>query len=286
MSLLSHRFVALAALSTSILAASSAMAQDAPTSPVTPPASSPPPVAAAPAPIAPAPNPVEPVAAPPSQARGMTLSLSLERVVGVAYSSARPSDASSSVSVTTVGVGGPSLNPVSIPRIGFDVILPSNLTLGAAVGFGLISIATHPDNGDGQTAESGKAYILSPRVGYRIEVAPWLDITPRAGVTLLGGSLTGPQRNVCSSAPPYDCTQKVDGTTDSLFAAAASVEVVGAMRVTKSFNILAGVAYDHVFAASGSEDRPTSATDRQTSDEKVDGKYLGVQLWGGLGGYF
>ena len=239
----------------------------------------------------------EPAVPPPTSAsqgapatdapHGTTFSLSLERVGGVAYSSLHPTSSTDSLSVTTFGIGGPSLNPVALPRVGFDVVLASGLTVGAAVGFGFVTLSDNPQSGDGQS-ESLHAFLISPRIGYRIALAPWLDLTPRAGVTFASAGFASPDGRSCafgqvSGAPA--CTS-VKGDSASLFAVAASLEVVAALRVTRSFNILVGVAYDHVVSASGTTEASRFDGSRQSNDANVDGKYLGAQLWLGLGGYF
>ena len=61
-------------------------------------------------------------------------------------------------------------------------------------------------------------------------------------------------------------------------------EVVASLRITKSFNFLAGLSYDHVISASGSNSSSLGST-TSSSDADVSGRYLGAQLWLGLGGY-
>ncbi|MEZ4256345.1 MAG: hypothetical protein R3A78_11665 [Polyangiales bacterium] len=62
-----------------------------------------------------------------------TWSLAIERVGGIAFAGVTASDADASVSAFTVGVGGPTVNPYAVPRVGVDFILRSGLTIGAAV---------------------------------------------------------------------------------------------------------------------------------------------------------
>ncbi len=58
------------------------------------------------------------------------------------------------------------------------------------------------------------------------------------------------------------------------------MDVAVALRVTQSFNILGGVAYDQVFAASGSE-----TESGQDQDIKASGQVLAGSVWFGIGGY-
>ncbi len=213
------------------------------------------------------------------------LSVSIERVAGFAYGSARPTTSTSSLGATTFGVAGPAINPIALPRAGGDVLLPVGLTLGGALGYGHASLSS-TDNGQGG-AFSGNAWLLSPRVGYLLRLGPLVDLWPRAGVTLAGASLQNPDGQSCSStfvapgAVPTTACTAVPGDSESLFVAAASVDVAVALRLTRTFNLLGGVAYDHVFAASGS----TTSRGNGSVDAHADGQYLGAQVWLGLGGY-
>ena len=75
------------------------------------------------------------------------LSLSLERVAGVAYTTIRPTSSSASYSVSSFTLAGAAINPIALPRVGADVILPMGLTLGGAVAYGTVSLSTNPDQG-------------------------------------------------------------------------------------------------------------------------------------------
>jgi hypothetical protein len=209
------------------------------------------------------------------------ISLSLERVGGLTYGSYGPDALNGSITVTTFGVGGVLLNPIAIPRVGFDVILPSGLTLGGAVGFTYASVGVNP-NGSQSETESGTGYLLSPRVGYRLALLPRLDFVPRAGLTFVGGSVNGGSTQSCaegSNAGVSNCTQQPGGSA-SLFVMTVSVDASVALRVTDSFNLLAGLAYDQIVAASAS-----TTSNSQTTNQAANGSYLGLQAWFGLGGY-
>jgi hypothetical protein len=216
------------------------------------------------------------------------LSISIERVAGVAYGSAHPTTTNSSLAATTFGIAGPAINPIALPRVGADVILPMSLTLGVAVGFGNASLSISPDDGSADQTLSGTAWLISPRLGYLLHLGPIVDLWPRIGVTLAGANLKEPDSQSCSSFSSNGITSTETCTTspggsDSLFFAAASVDVAAAIRLTKTFNLLGGVAYDQVFAASGSE---SSGGGGSSSDDlHPQGRYLGLQLWFGLGGY-
>ena len=110
---------------------------------------------------------------------------------------------------------------------------------------------------------------------------------PRIGVTLAGASLTSPDGQSCAftaGGTTSSCTT-TPGDSTSLTLIAASVEVAAALRLTKTFNLLGGFAYDHVVSASGSSDSANGTGGRSTQDLSAQGKYLGAQLWFGLGGY-
>jgi hypothetical protein len=217
------------------------------------------------------------------------LSISIERVAGVAFASARPTSASDSLSATTFGIAGPAINPIALPRAGADVILPIGLTLGGSVGYGYASLTDSPDGGADDTLH-GTAWLISPRVGYLVHLGPLFDLWPRVGVTFAGANFRGPDGQSCESSGfsggtfTSTCTT-TPGESDSLFFVAVSLEVAAALRLTRSFNLLGGIAYDQVFAASGSSSQSGSGGSTNSSDVQVQGRYLGGQLWFGLGGY-
>ena len=217
------------------------------------------------------------------------LSISIERVAGVAYGSAHPTTSNPSLAATTFGIAGPAINPIALPRAGADVILPMSLTLGAAVGFGNASLSISPDDGSASQTLSGTAWLVSPRIGYLFRLGPMFDLWPRVGVTLAGASLKEPDNQTCSSfsvngvTSPETCTSS-PGASDSLFFAAASVDLAAAIRLTKTFNVLGGIAYDQVLAASGSQSSSGGGGTR-SNDLHPEGRYLGLQLWFGLSGY-
>jgi hypothetical protein len=216
------------------------------------------------------------------------LSISIERVAGVAYGSAHPTTSDSSLAATTFGIGGPAINPIALPRAGADVILPVRLTLGAAVGFGNASLSINPDDGSASQTLSGTAWLISPRIGYLFHLGPIFDLWPRVGVTVAGASLKEPDVQTCSSfssngvTTTETCTTSPGGS-DSLFFAAASVDLAAAIRLTRTFNVLGGIAYDQVFAASGSQSSGGGGS--SSNDLHPEGRYLGLQLWFGLSGY-
>ena len=70
------------------------------------------------------------------------------------------------------------------------------------------------------------------------------------------------------------------GNSYSLFYSAVSLDMAAVLRVTQSFNVLGGIAYDHVFAGSGSE-----TENGMSADLKAGGQLLAGSLWFGIGGY-
>jgi hypothetical protein len=216
------------------------------------------------------------------------LSISLERAAGVAFASARPTSGSDSLSATTFGLAGPAINPIALPRAGADVILPMGMTLGGSVAYGYASLTDTPDSGTGSTLH-GAAWLISPRVGYLAHLGPFFDLWPRVGLTFAGANVKGPDSESCSgfSTPSGQFTQSctsTPGETDSVFFTAISVELAAALRLTRSFNLLGGISYDQVISASGSTSQ-TSGTNTESTDLQPQGRYLGGQLWFGLGGY-
>jgi hypothetical protein len=99
-------------------------------------------------------------------------------------------------------------------------------------------------------------------------VAPEFDITPRAGLTLAGGSVSSG-----------------DGKSSAgVFAVALSAEGVAAWRVTRSFNLLGGVALDYTISATASSSS-SSSSGTSSSSSDVKGSLFAGQLWLGIGGY-
>jgi hypothetical protein len=214
-----------------------------------------------------------------------TVALSVERIGGLTYSSYGPHALDGTITLSTFGVGGVNLNPTAIPRIGIDVLLPSRLTVGGALGANFATLGVNPNSGQSETA-SATTYVIAPRIGYRLSLGPKLDFLPRAGVSLVGGSVStnAITSQTCVSDVNTGVNQcmSTQGTNSAnLFAFAISVDAAFALRLTDSFNLLGGLAYDQVVSASASStDTSGSATHADTG-----GTYFGLQLWLGVGGY-
>ncbi len=205
---------------------------------------------------------------------GLKLSPSIERVAGLSHVTAKP-DNSSSVGATFFNVAGAVHDPLSMPRIGFDVYLPNGFGFGAALGFTTIHLSSESANGnssrDGGTLS---AYLFAPRIAYRIPVNDYFDVVPRLGVSFLGGSVT--------ESGDY-------GDKSSVHATTISPEVVGIIRITTSFNILTGLSYDHVVSA-GTENTDNYSSSsgsgsQTTSRDAPSGTYSSIHLWFGMSGY-
>lgn len=212
------------------------------------------------------------VASADEEGRPPVVSVALERVGGVSYSKLSPSEGNGSASLTAFGLGSININPYTAPRLGIDYIAPSGVTLGGGLGFARLSASA---DGGSSSSDVGPLflYTFSPRVGYRIPLSSKFDLTPRAGVTLAGGSLS------------LDNDQSV-----GVFAVALSAEATGALRLTRSFNLLAGVAFDQTVSATSSATTKTTSsngnvTTTHTSDQDIKGSLFTGQLWLGIGGY-
>jgi hypothetical protein len=214
----------------------------------------------------------------------LDVSVSIERAAGVALSNVHP-NGTDSLAVTTVTLAGAAVNPIALPRLGLDVVLPSGLTLGTGLAAGYANLSDNPNGGGSGSSENGTAWLISPRIGYRVRLGSLFDLTPRVGFTFAGGSLGSSSSNEsCTYSPsgvPACSTTPVTSST-SLFFGAVSADVALAMRLTTSFNLLAGLSLDDVVAASGS-----SSSSGQANSQNVNagGSYVGGQLWLGLGGY-
>ena len=206
-----------------------------------------------------------------------TFSLALERVGGIGYAKAASSTGDDSLSLVALGVGGVTPNPFAVPRLGLDFILPSNLTLGGAVGFTRLS-ASVSSGSKSQDVGSVFLYTLTPRIGYRIPLSDKVDLTPRAGLTFAG-----------ASASPSNSSNDA-----SIFAIAVGADAPVAFRLTDSFNVLVGVGIDYTVSATVSSTSTsttttsgttgsTSSTSTRTDDLK--GSLFSMQAWLGIGGY-
>jgi hypothetical protein len=200
-----------------------------------------------------------------------SVSLAFERLGGVSYARATEKEddgRNEAVGLTTFGVGVANVNPYAFTRLGVDYLLPMGVTLGAGVGFARFSASSRSSTGVTRDQGSVTAYLINPRVGYRIPVSPKFDLTPRVGMTFLGGAVS-----------PSD-----NESSGSVFAAAIGGEAVATYRATSSFNLLAGLAFDHTVSATVTSEQTTS-TGTTSSSEKIKGSLLSAQLWLGIGGY-
>ena len=210
-----------------------------------------------------------PVAAEP-KGSAPSVSMALERVGGVSYSSVSGDKSSDgSGSLFALGIGSVNVNPYTAPRLGIDYILPIGLTLGGGLGFGHFSLSAKGSDGKSQGLGSLSLYTLTPRVGYRVALSDRFDLVPRAGVTLAGGSVSSN-----------------DGRDSSgVFALALSAEGAGVLRLTSSFNLLAGVGIDQTVAATASSSTTTSSGGTRSASSDIKGSLFSAQLWLGMGGY-
>ncbi len=195
------------------------------------------------------------------------LSVALERVGGLSYGSGRVDAATASFGATAFSIAGAAIDPIDLPRAAADAILPSGVTLGGALGYSHAELAISPDGGQSGTLD-GEVWLLSPRVGYRARMSPLIDLWPRGGLTFARAA--------------YSSTSSQGGSngTDTLFYTAISLDLVAVVRVTQSFNVLAGFAYDHVVAGSGSQ-----TYNGMSTDIKAGGQFFAGSLWFGIGGY-
>jgi hypothetical protein len=144
-----------------------------------------------------------------------------------------------------VSIGGVVYDPLSMPRVGLDVYLPSGLGVGVAVGYGSVNFSNEKS-----TDTAASVWIFAPRVGYRIPIASWLDVIPRASVSIVGVS--------------------IGENSSTLYGVVFSPEIVAALRTGPTFHILAALAYDRLLGDYGDyfEAVPNAAS-----------------LWFGLGAY-
>ncbi|MDB4940881.1 MAG: hypothetical protein JWP97_415 [Labilithrix sp.] len=218
----------------------------------------------------PAPAPVTTPAPEVPAEKKIRASVAIERVGGLSYSNVSSGDGGGSLSAVGYVIGGPSVNPDSSPRLGVDAIFGNNITLGAALAGGTYAVKTK----DQDASDHLSLFIIAPRIGYRIPLSKNWDLTPRGVVTIEGGTLSAGDD---------------DSAKSSVVALGLGAEGVLAYRATSSFNLLAGVGFDHTVAASATTRSTTYGINGEavtSADTKgIDGALFTLQLWIGIGGY-
>ena len=206
----------------------------------------PPPATDAPPPAAPvAPAPAAAPVAPPA-AKGH-VSLALERIGGVGSGTISFDKTSSHSSVFVLGIGGERADPNSVPRVGVDYVFPGGFSIGAAFGFSEVDSSSVP----GKDGPSIIYFTAVGRVGYRLALAEWADLTPRIGVS-------------GASASTHQGSSSVTGSF-----VGGELEAPLAFRLTPSFNLL--VAPEMMVA--------------RTAGDASPGTFFSLQAWLGVGGY-
>jgi hypothetical protein len=220
------------------------------------------------------------------------LSLSLERVASVNAVFFSVDDGDDEYKLRSKGItaGGPLANPLGAPRLALDFLSQSGFTFGVGLAFAsgdLDSQDRHREIDEGGYS----LFMLTPRVGYRIAVTDWLDLTPRAGMTIGWARISAAETESCdysydpeTGQETEDCS-KGDADAVSLFAAVANLELVAAFRLTDSFNILTGLSYDLLVAANAKEEEAGYGSEDSDKETFDNGHLSSLQLWFGLGGY-
>lgn len=225
-------------------------------------------------------------------------SLSLERVLSASAVFFSIDDGNDELKLRSKGItaGGPIANPLSAPRLSLDYLSKSGITLGAGLAFALGDMDSE-EHGRDRDEGGYNLIMIAPRVGYRIEAADWLDLTPRAGVTLGWASMSSGEYEYCDYEYDYaynneynrasEHCETAEGDKLKLFAAVVNLELAAAFRLTPSFNILAGLSYDLLVAARAKEEEggPHYPGDTDETAKFKNGHLSSLQLWFGLGGY-
>jgi len=220
-------------------------------------------------------------------ATGRKFALTVERFAGFGFSYGRVDAANGEgVDLNAFVLGGTQANPLGAPRVGFELITPGNLVVGGTLGFTTqtLTFRLGSSSSDASTL-SLWTLLFGGRVGYRAELGDSVDIIPRAGLTMLTGTLTFPGNRSCDSMfspqtgiPTAEICTTQSGPSGSLFAGMFTLDVVGRIRLTPGFFLDGAIAYDQPLFANLSFDQFSSQPD-------TSGTYLHLQLWFGLGGY-
>lgn len=113
-----------------------------------------------------------------------TWAISIERLFGFKKATFETDNGpiETSVSSTSVSLLSKTL-PLDIgypdPRLAFDYIFPSGVSVGGALGFESV------DYNDDDDADNASAWLLAPRVGYFASVSSGFGLWPRGGFTFV-----------------------------------------------------------------------------------------------------
>ena len=197
--------------------------------------------------------------------REPAMSLAVERLGGLSYGNLSASGQDGSLSVTMLNLGAVNANPFAMPKLAFDVGARNGGWVGISAGFAT-GKPTVKNGNRSETPGGVTVYSVTPRLGYRIPLHPFFDLTPRVGLTLAGvqGWVNDEKDEL------------------SVFTGSLSAELVGALRISPHANGLVGLAYDQTVVGSAST---TSKRSSGTSTDEAKGGLMTVQLWLGLGVY-
>jgi hypothetical protein len=212
--------------------------------------------------------------------------LSAERLFGVTFSKVREEDGDGSGTQTTsrtnVALFWPPLSlltsPYEIPRLAFDVVAASGLTLGGSVGFisGTGTTKSEPANGAiGSERDDPTITVLAiaPRLGFALPLSARFAFWPRAGVTYYSF------KSESTGAGVNRTTTKT--TSNGL---GLDLEPIFVFSPVSNFGITIGPIVDFPLSGSRSTERTPLGQQPAPADDKL--KFTNYGGTVGLLGYF
>jgi hypothetical protein len=110
---------------------------------------------------------------------------------------------------STAGDGDDTINPPAMPRVAFDFVVASGLTLGGSIGYATTSGEYKTDTGDGTSTtfdfSDNSAFFFTPRIGYLIPTSAVLTIWLRGGLAIY--SVTSEEPSPSTYKVTYSGTQ-------------------------------------------------------------------------------
>ena len=120
-------------------------------------------------------------AAPPGQ-----FAISVERLFGFSQVKTETDLGGTTFESTITSIsflGTPLLGPAySSPRLGFDYLHESGLSIGIAASYQQLSVEAEGEVGTDESNDLS-VFVVAPRVGYFVRASPEFGVWPRAGVT-------------------------------------------------------------------------------------------------------
>lgn len=202
--------------------------------------------------------------------------ISAERILGIVWThssveqnGATVNQDSTNVSLLTTRFGS-ALTGYSAPRIAFDYLARSGLTIGGAIGYMHSSLSGTIEQGGRSTTSDGPSldgFLLAPRIGYLAMFNETIGIWPRGGVTYVHATASNDDSSI--------------DVTSNAFALTLEAPIVFAVVPHGGFWL--GPTFD--FGVSGSQKVKVTVLNNSVNTD-TDGKIRDLGAQAGLFIYF